>query len=330
MDEVLQRARLVFGSCLGTEDPERDVMRGKRVDVRMFGPDDSNNFKLNMAPEQEGVSVREVDLSSPSPTDSPSSFYDDHLPIKYILGDAILLKSFFEFTEEQHSNENLLFWQAVEAFTKHRYTRPNEELKAILEQADATARKKKSNVADTRMHMNFAQKFKLPMARVGVILDALKIYEVFLQDGARMWVFITPKVRTEISKILLKEPEKTKQGIFAKAAHEAYVTMEKDMLPRFLDLKRDNPVIRERVAHYAQIIRDKRPTLAESIKRQSVTFLKHMSSLSGRSGQSSLSGKLSHFSAPLRALSTRMSVRRSEPQNSATTLSPTNATEVSF
>ena len=47
-----------------------------------------------------------------------------------------------------------------------------------------------------------------------------------------MWVFVSPRVAKEITDLLLKEPQKTKQTIFAKAAHEAYVTMEKDVIPR--------------------------------------------------------------------------------------------------
>jgi hypothetical protein len=211
------------------------------------------------------------------------SLYDERLPLEAVLGDAALLEAFKTYSAEQHAAENVLFWAAVEAFKAHSYSKPNVALIGVLDAARASAsasasatatgsalsaahsqipasragaaavpgvalRKKKCSVAETQFHINMAATLKLPMERVAAIIDALKIYETFLQDGARLWVCVTPSVRDEIAKTLLRHPEGLRQALlFHKAAREARATMEKDLLPRFLSKRRDDPLVAERV-----------------------------------------------------------------------------------
>lgn len=179
----------------------------------------------------------------------------DHLPLKYVLQDISLLKSFRQFIKSQHASENLLFYLAVEKFRKHKYIRPNNNLQAILEEAEVRRpRGATTNVDLTKMHMNMARSYQLPMSNVGAIMDALKIYETFLQDGARMWVCVSPGTLQEIQNTLLKEPQLTTQNVFAKASEEAYLTMETDVLPRFVEDCRDEEVL-ERMAYYARVLK---------------------------------------------------------------------------
>ncbi len=207
------------------------------------------------------------------------AFYDEHLPLEVVLGDAVLLEAFKSYCAEQHAAENVLFWTAVEAFKAHGYMKPNLALSAVLDAARASAeaapgsalsaaarapgpanragaaavsgvtlRKKKSSLAETQFHINMAATLKLPMERVAAIIDALRIYETFLQDGARLWVCVTPSVRDEIAQTLLRHPEGLRQAsLFHKAAREARTTMDKDLLPRFLGKRRDDPLVAERV-----------------------------------------------------------------------------------
>ncbi|GBG28278.1 Regulator of G-protein signaling 21 [Hondaea fermentalgiana] len=177
----------------------------------------------------------------------------DDLPLKYVLKDVALLQAFRVFIKSQHASENLLFYLAVQKFRKHKYVRPNNDLQAILEEAETTLPASDVSVDVTRMHINMARSFRLPMSQVNAIMDALRVYQTFLQDGARMWVCVSPSVLKEVQEILLEKPQLTKQNsVFTKAADEAFQTMERDILPRFVEACMEEELL-DRMAYYARM-----------------------------------------------------------------------------
>lgn len=178
---------------------------------------------------------------------------NQYLPLKIVLRDLTLYRAFKDFTKSQHASENLLFYMAVETFRKHKYIQANDELQLILAEAMAAPVRRQFNVENTKLHINMARSFKLPMSQVGAILDALKIYETFLQDGARMWVCVSPPVLKDLSAVLLKEPQHMKQSVFELAAEQAFLTLDKDVLPRFLDSDVSQRV-EERMAYYHRML----------------------------------------------------------------------------
>jgi len=195
-----------------------------------------------------------------------------NVPLRAILRDSTLLELFTTFTTSQRNVENLLFWRAVEAFKKHKYNSENGALEEILKDASEQPGRKGGKLENTKMHLAMAQSFKLPMQHVGIIMDALKIYEMFLQDSARVWVCVSPESLNKIREVLLQNPEETTQEVFDQAAQDAYQDMERDILPRFFDeiYKTKNESALKRMRFYArQNYREKVGSLKVSLSKRS-------------------------------------------------------------
>jgi len=245
---------------------------------------DSNAIILSLdgssskkAPSKNGKNLLQATLDSEADSiRSESSNWEPVAPqlaLEYVFTTPELCALFEKYIAQQHAEENLLFYRAIEYFKNHDYVYPNTLLANILDAAiiakkPRQSKNKELKKAEFSMQQNIAETYDFPMVKALMFHDALKIYHTFLQNSAPCWVCIEPAILKQISDELLKNPETVTQAVFGIAAAEAFKAMEMDVLPRFVDIIED-PHHVEKLNQYSQTGQRNKKVYAAIKKRKS-------------------------------------------------------------